>query len=240
MAWTKVQEVTGSTGGTPATSLALTVVAPAANHFVVLCVASTDEAVSPPANDNTHVSSITQTNVTWNKATNTNWAFNGFRGVDLWYAVSGTSAGTGITINVANGGSTTCDIIADFVEWSGNITASALDSASSTTGAATTAFATNNLTTVAGNELIISVVGVPTTGGPTHGTALQNITVSGPNAGAQLSNSYQIGSIGTYKEAWTGANLTFGALIAAFFGGGAETSPLAGGRPRIWTLINRK
>lgn len=242
MAWSLVQNVTGGTGSTPATALSLTVTAPAINHLVVLCVSAADEAASPPANDNTHVSSITQTNVTWNKATNANFAFNGFKGVDLWYAIAGTSAGTGVTVNVANGGSTTCDIVANFLEWSGNITASVLDSASAkTTGVNTTAYLTNNLTTVGGNELIVATVGVLTTGGPTNGTALQsNLSASGPNAGSQLSSSRQIGSIGTYSELWTGVNNDYGALIAAFFGSDAATSPLAGGRPRIWTLINRK
>ena len=241
MAWSIVQNVTGSTGATPALSLGLTVTAPTTNNLVLLAVSVTDETAVPPAGDNAHVSSITQTNVTWQKATNINYAFNGFKGTELWYAVAGSSAGTGATINVADGGSTTCDILANFVEFTGNITASVLDSASSTT-TTSTAYVTNSLTTVAGSELIVAVLGGEhPTGGPTKGTAIQtDLSVSGPNAGAQLSASYQLGSIGSYSETWTGTNGVFAGLISAFFGGSATSPPTPGGHIRIWTLINRK
>src|SRR5271157_3978700 len=82
--------------------------APVSGNLLVLCYISGADTTIP------NISGISQSNVTWHKAVaspRSNCE------VEIWYAVAGSSAGTTITVTVANGAGGHPGEIADVCEW---------------------------------------------------------------------------------------------------------------------------
>jgi hypothetical protein len=137
----------GSTGGSAANSFSVTVSAPTAGNTLIA-------VISTRGTTGNLVTSISQTGVTWTRASQaTNTA--GVT-VSIWYAPVAAGAGTAVTINLA------ASLFASAVitEYSGILSGSPVDQTASASGNSTNAVTGTTAATTQNDELWIGGIGV--------------------------------------------------------------------------------
>ena len=229
----RMQSATGNTGTNAATSFTVSLGTAPGNGRTLVAVIATR---STSANS---VSSISQTGATWSRAT----ATTGTAGstTEIWYAPNVSGAAATLTIN-----QTSARSAAVVIEYSGVLTASALDRVANTNGFSTTPVTGTTATTTQANEVWVGGIGLVSSN--------YTLTVSGTPlfstvASAQSTNStlnakvyaleYVAGATGTASSGgtigtssqWSGAIATFKSVV---FPG---TLALAGSAANNYTLV---
>ena len=243
MSWILQQQVSTATT-TPATSLAVTVTAPAQNNLLVLLVQAVDN-VSTVGSE--AVTAVAQTNVTWTNATSGQVDFHNIQTTSLWYGVAGASPGTTVTISCSNGDATTSNISANFTEWFGGMASNVLDVAASNVQgpSVTTTPSTCSVVMARPSELVVAGGGsgnsfVLTS---TGWISLIETNSSGGAQTAQCWGAYRFAGPASESETatWTSSTTVCVMSIAAFIAPASSGFPPGpGGHRRVWTMINRK
>ena len=204
---------------------------PAQGNALILCYQGT------ATNANPTITGISQTGVTWTKSNATNGAANGYQEVEIWLGSVGSSAGTTLTITVANGSGSGYNEVADVCEWTIGSAATwtadktAINGGNSNGGPTDTG---TTATTTQANELEIGAVGCAAGGAtqtnPTNGfTLLDGVAPSGLNA--SLAYLYKVVTAqGTANSGTTlNENSYWSGCIATFIAstGGGTASKLA-------------
>lgn len=183
-------------GWTSGSSFVVTITAPAAGNFLVCTVA---------INPNTRfVASISGGGVTWGGAadarnTNATQAYTS----EIWSGVNSSGSGTSITINLSATPTRACVNIS---EWAGVALTSPFDVGAGTTNGTSTSPATDSITTLNANDLIIAALTLSTTGthsaGPTNSFTELTDTTNGSTVG--LFSAYRlVSATALYSTGWT-------------------------------------
>jgi hypothetical protein len=146
-----VQSATGSVGSSAASSFTVTLAAPA-NGDTLIAVISTR------GTNSSEVSSMSQSGVTWTRASQSVNAKG--TTTEIWYAPNVSGAGTTVTVNLA------ASLFASAVvaEYSGAMYASPLDQTATNNGNGIAADTGTTATTSQGNELWIGGIGLANSG----------------------------------------------------------------------------
>lgn len=199
---TLVRSSTGSTGANAATSFNVTMSASAGAGNTMIAVISTRGTAAD------RVTGITQTGSTWSRvtqATNTNGTTT-----EIWSAPDVAGGGTTVTINQASLRSA-----AVVMEYSGVLTAGAVDQLASSTGSSTAPVTGTTPTTAQANELWVAGVGfissAPTLGSISNG--FSSIT-SAQSSNSTASNNAKVYALQRVVSA-TAAAFSGGALSAS-------------------------
>lgn len=182
-----VQQATGSWSSGSSYTISLGS-APASGDVLVLGSAGAGTTVS--------ISSLSQTGVTWSKATSTTTN----KDVEIWYGVAGASAGTTLTVTLSR--TATAAIDGNLSEWSGIATSSELLSGGYSSTSGTSATPTTSLVSpTSGKSALIygvALQGGTFSSGPTGGfTAL-----STPNSSWQFGYVLVPSTTGSYSTGW--------------------------------------
>lgn len=214
----RVQQPTGSTGGSAASSFSVTLAAPTNGNTLVAVISTRGTSTG-------RVNTITQTNVTtWTRAVQVANTNTGGCTTEIWYASVGASAGTTVTINLAS----SLYAAAVVMEYSGILTVSPLDVTATNTGNSSSESTGTTSSTTQDNELWIGAIGIPSSSNnaqlgsitnsfssvaninTTNGTSGNNAriyaldkivsTTGTASTGGTTNNSYQwSGAIATFK-----------------------------------------
>ena len=222
-----------SSGTTTTASLAVTLTSNPTNGNTLVAVISTRGTTAG------RISGITGGGVTWSRvvqATNASGATT-----EIWYGPNVANGTTGISITQA----AALRAAAVVIEYSGVLTASALDQSNSTTGTSATAATGTTAATTQANELWLGGIGIAD-GRRTLGTPTNSFTVvASPNSGAASADAmvYALEKIVTAtgaassggtlsaSDSWAGTIATFKAapvLNLALTGASAANYTLSG------------
>ena len=174
-----VRSATGSTGSSAATSISVTLVAPANGDTLVAVISTRGSSSSG------EVSSISQTGATWTRATYSTGT--GGSTTEIWSAPDVSGAGTAVTINLAS------SLFASAVvaEYSGVLSASSVDQIASNTGNGTSADTGTTPSTLQANELWIGGIGLANSGYTlgTPNNSFTSVNSAASTSGAPGSNA---------------------------------------------------
>jgi hypothetical protein len=177
---------------------------------------------------NTTISSVTSPHATWTQIGNFTAASR--PGLEIWMGV--VSAPSGVeTITVTwSGGSTFTAMVAEF---SGVLTASAVDVAAASNNASSTSVTTGAYTTLNATDLILAAmvsqsatsVTDPASGSTPAWTSIGMATAGSGGSSRASQSSYAIlASTGAQSAAWTDGNANWSSLIVALKAAAAATT----------------